>query len=90
MAVGRPVVASDVGGTRDALENGITGFVVPPRDPGALAEKVLWLLEHPDLAQQMGREGRRRVETVFSLSRMQESFGNLYLSILSRKGLSCG
>ncbi len=86
MAVGKPVVATDVGGTREVVEDGVTGFLVPPRDPRALAEKILWLLDHPEAAEKMGLEGRRRVENFFSLSRMQESFGNLYLDLLHQKG----
>jgi L-malate glycosyltransferase len=88
MAVGKPVVATDVGGTREAVEDGVTGFLVPPRDPRALAEKILWLLEHPDAAEKMGLEGRGKVENLFGLSRMQQSFGNLYLDLLHEKRLS--
>lgn len=89
MAMRKPVVASDVGGTRDALENGVTGFLVPPRDSRALAEKILWLLDHPDVAEKMGLEGYRRLKEQFSLSRMQEEFAQLYCNLLQVKGVRC-
>jgi glycosyltransferase involved in cell wall biosynthesis len=60
MLVGRPVVASDVGGLRDVVEHGITGLRVPPGDPGALAAAVDGLLDDPGLRQRMGEAGRDR------------------------------
>jgi glycosyltransferase involved in cell wall biosynthesis len=60
MLVGRPVVASDVGGLRDVVEHGSTGFMVPPGDPGALAAALDGLLSNPALQQRMGEAGRVR------------------------------
>jgi len=60
MLVGRPVVASDVGGLRDVVEHGITGLRVPPGDPGALAAAIDGLLDDPGLRQRMGEAGRDR------------------------------
>jgi glycosyltransferase involved in cell wall biosynthesis len=59
MLVGRPVVASDVGGLRDVVDRGITGLMVPPGDPGALAEALDRLLDDPEMRQRMGTIGRR-------------------------------
>jgi glycosyltransferase involved in cell wall biosynthesis len=60
MLVGRPVVASDVGGLRDVVQHGSTGLMVPPGDPGALAGALDSLLEDPALRQRMGEAGRTR------------------------------
>ncbi|MGH2604541.1 MAG: glycosyltransferase, partial [Dehalococcoidia bacterium] len=60
MSCGIPVVATDVGAVREVVEDGVTGFVVPPLDPAAIARATLRLLQDPDLRRRMGEEGRRR------------------------------
>jgi glycosyltransferase involved in cell wall biosynthesis len=60
MLVGKPVVASDVGGLRDVVQHGVTGLMVPPSDPGALAAAIDRLLDDPGLRQRMGEAGRVR------------------------------
>lgn len=59
MLVGRPVVASNVGGLADLVQDGVTGLRVPPRDPGALAMALDHLLDDPALQARMGAEGRK-------------------------------
>jgi glycosyltransferase involved in cell wall biosynthesis len=59
MLAGRPVVASDVGGLRDLIRPGVTGLVVPPGDPSALAAALDRLLDDPDARRRMGEAGRR-------------------------------
>lgn len=61
MACETAVICSRVGGMPEIVEDAVTGFVVPPNDPIALREKIRWLLDNPDRAREMGREGRRRV-----------------------------
>jgi len=70
MSVGKPVVATDVVGSRDAVVHGETGLLVPPQDPSALAEAVLRLIRSPDEARRMGRAGRDLVARRFTLKRM--------------------
>lgn len=60
MLVGRPVIASDIGGLRELVEPGVTGLRVPPADPGALAMAIDSLLDDQGRAERMGRAGRRR------------------------------
>ena len=71
MAHGVPVVATDVGGTRTLLETG-AGIVVPPRDPGALAEALAAMLRDADRRRAAGAEGRRIVEARYSVERMRD------------------
>ena len=63
---GLPVIVGDSGGAPETVRDGVTGFVVPSRDHQQLAERLSWLLDNPQLAQQMGACGRRRVGAHFS------------------------
>lgn len=69
MACARPVVSTDVGGVSEMVAHGITGYLVPPRDPRQFAARLTHLLSSPALAHQMGLAGRRRIETDFTLDR---------------------
>ncbi len=62
MAAGTPIVASDIGGFADVLEDGVEGYLVPPRDPDALASAMDHLLSDSALREQMGRAGTVRAE----------------------------
>ena len=76
-AAGVPVVATPVGGIRETVEDGVTGFLVPPTDSAALAERIVFCLEHPDEARRVAAEARRRVGR-FSRERMVEETLALY------------
>lgn len=65
MSVGTPVVASAVGGIPEIIRDGVDGFLVPPDDPEALAEKIKLLYSDPALREQMGRNARQRFLDVF-------------------------
>ena len=85
MAAGKPVVATSVHGSRELVVDSETGFLVPPRDPQAVAEKVITLLRDPGLAAKMGKSGRRRVEERFSVQAMVQKTEALYQSLLDAK-----
>ena len=61
MACGTPVIVTRVASLPEIVEDGVTGFVVPPNDPGAIREKVLWVRANPDAALEMGRRARAAV-----------------------------
>jgi phosphatidylinositol alpha-mannosyltransferase len=63
MASGRPVVASDIPGYREVVDDGVEGILVPPRDPEALAAALVRVLRDPGLAERLGRAGRSRART---------------------------
>ena len=86
MAAGRPVVATRVGGNAEVVEDGVTGFLVPPRDPARLAEAMLTLLDDPARASAMGVAGRARVETHYAVGPMVGRLEDLYRQELARKG----
>jgi glycosyltransferase involved in cell wall biosynthesis len=70
MAFSRPVVATAAGGIPEAVEDGVTGRVVPVRDHAALADALVDLIESPERARSMGAAGRRRFEERFTAERM--------------------
>ena len=63
---GKPVVATAVGGLVEQVEEGVTGFLVPPRDPRLLAERIVQLLGNEPLRRYLGRNGRRKLMTEWS------------------------
>jgi glycosyltransferase involved in cell wall biosynthesis len=66
MASGTPVIGSNVGGIPEMVQDGVTGFLIPPGDETVLAEKIRWVLENPDKTREMGRYARAFAERFFS------------------------
>jgi glycosyltransferase involved in cell wall biosynthesis len=83
MAAGLPVVASSVGGLPELIEDGRTGYVVPPGDPATLAARLRHLVLHADLREAMGAAGRARVRQHFSPQRMAAEIAAVYDRLLS-------
>lgn len=82
MAAGLPVVATEVGGLPEIVENGKTGWLVPPKDPAALADRLRALLLNPQERRAMGAAGRTRVLEHFSARQMVTRISDLYDSLL--------
>jgi glycosyltransferase involved in cell wall biosynthesis len=82
-ASGRPVVTSNVPGCRDSIQNGVTGLLVPPRDPIALADALEYLLTNPDIIKSMGSEARKRAERLFDSKDIVDQHMWLYRSLLA-------
>lgn len=78
MAMGKPVLATRVGGLPEIINDGENGFLVPPGDPGALAERLLFLLMQPKEAARLARAGRNTVEEKFSAELMAAKTAQLY------------
>ncbi len=85
MAAGCPLVVTDVGGNRELIESGVTGYLVPPRDAEGIARHVLELLRDPDLRRRMGEAGRARVRSRFTAERMVDDTVTFYLSVLKTR-----
>ncbi|MCS6873987.1 MAG: glycosyltransferase [Pyrinomonadaceae bacterium] len=82
MAARKPVVATDVGGVREAVIDGVTGLIVKPDDDEALANCLKFLLQNNEQAQRLAIAGRKLVEEKFSLETQIEKFLELYRKIL--------
>jgi glycosyltransferase involved in cell wall biosynthesis len=84
MAASRPVVATDVGGTPEFINNGVNGFLVPPRNPTALAEATRRLLEDPIMAATMATCGRDTARRLFDTGRHVGAISAVYDRVLER------
>jgi len=85
MAMGIPIVATDVDGTPEAVIHNVNGFITKPRDTKAMAERIIYLLDHPQEAKMMGKQGKKMVSE-FDIRRMVREQEDLYLKLLRKKG----
>jgi glycosyltransferase involved in cell wall biosynthesis len=81
MACGTPVVGADVGGIKYSVRDGQTGFLVPPKDPAALADRLAQLARDPDLLRRMGRRARLRALANFTWARVAEQVAGVYAEV---------
>jgi glycosyltransferase involved in cell wall biosynthesis len=82
MAMGRAIIATDVGGATEMIENGISGVLLPPGDPVALAEAICDLIEHPETRASLGRSAAEVVRTRFTADRFYDGLSDLYQSLI--------
>lgn len=82
-AAGLPLVTTDVPGCREVVDPNITGFLVPPKDPKALANALAILIKDKPLRSRMGDESRKRIDRLFSQKIINETFLELFKKILS-------
>ena len=88
MAAGRPTVCTDVSGAREAILDGVTGFIVPIGDALAVADRILELGADPRMARDMGLAARHRVEGHFSLAQQTASISALYERLCRGKNVA--
>ena len=82
MALGKPIVASNIGGIMDLVKNGENGILVPPRDFDALENAILQLIKNKNLAETLGENGKTKVYPEFDASVMVKEIDDLYESLL--------
>lgn len=83
MAAGLPMIVTRVGGNPEAVVDGETGLVVPPRDPASLGEAIAWLAANPEAAARMGAAGAERVRREFTIEACVEHYDTLYRGLLA-------
>jgi len=81
MRYGAPIIASDVGGVREWLEDGVTGVAVPPNDVQALTETITRMIDDPGRASALGEAGRKRCLECFMPDRHLDSLLALFQSL---------
>ncbi len=84
---GKPIIATDIDGSREIIRDGETGLLVPPADPAALAEAVARLLGDEALARRLAERARNEIPAAFSLERMVAETERLYLDLAAANGL---
>lgn len=84
-AHGVPVVCSDAGGLGENVQDGVTGFVVPRRDPGALADRLSLLARDPELRSRIGAAGPKRVTSQFAFDDHVDAWVSFYDDALARR-----
>jgi colanic acid/amylovoran biosynthesis glycosyltransferase len=77
-ASGLPVIATTIGGIPESIRDGVSGCLVPPRDPKALAAALTWMIEHPETTASMGQAGRRHVEQNYDSEKLHDRLVSVY------------
>ena len=90
MGLGKPVVATDVGGVKELVRHGINGYLVPPQSSEELAKAVLNLLQNREKMRKMGRRARHILQEEFAEGKMIEKTMAVYEDVLRRRGITCG
>jgi L-malate glycosyltransferase len=85
MSAGVPVVATAVGGTTELIDDGETGFLVPPANVEALARQILFVLGNQEQCQVVAQRGREFIRSQFSLQRMVEAVETLYEEMMTKR-----
>ena len=86
MACGSPIIATENSGGPDCIEEGKTGFVVPPRDVDALAEKLVWFAENREAAREMQAPAIARAQAMSGIDRYGNDMIAVYENLLARPG----
>ena len=84
-ATGLPAIATSVGSIPDTVPDGVSGFLVPPRNAEALAEKMEYLAGHPELRERMGFNGRQVVEQMHDIDKLNRRLAEMYEKLLDAK-----
>lgn len=85
MAMKKPVVASDIAGIPEIVEDGVVGYLVPPKDPASLANRISKIIQNPRLAEAMGENGFKKIVSSFSIESKMDELERLYNSLLERR-----
>jgi glycosyltransferase involved in cell wall biosynthesis len=84
MAMGKPLIGTDVGGVGELIKDGVNGFLIRPEDPSGLANAIIRMLQDKEKAKTMGKQGMEMVRKHFTSSRMCREMYDLYSSLLER------
>lgn len=85
MAMGLPVIGTFHGGIPELVKDGISGFLVPERDADAIAEKLNYFIEHPEIWERMGKAGRAYVEANYDTNKLNDELVEIYRQVLANQ-----
>ncbi|MDJ0742765.1 MAG: glycosyltransferase [Xenococcaceae cyanobacterium MO_167.B27] len=83
MAMGLPVISTYHGGIPELVEDGVSGFLVPERDSNAIADKISYLIEHPECWGEMGQAGRSCVEAKYDMNKLNDELVKVYEQLMN-------
>ncbi|MBT5570938.1 MAG: glycosyltransferase [Alphaproteobacteria bacterium] len=85
MAAGVPTIATEVGGTGEIIDHKVTGMLVPPRNPGVLAQSILELVQDTARRETMGKAARAEIESTYGLDICARAYDDLYQHVMTPK-----
>jgi len=85
MAAGLPIITTDQGAITESVKDGVNGFIIEKRNPHQIVEKIMFLIDHPDIRKKMGEESRRLYLENFTEEKMVERLSYAFRSVLSRR-----
>jgi len=88
MACAKPVIATNVGGIPEIVQDKKTGFLINPEDPENLSKKIIWMIQHEEEMKKMGLKGREYIENHFSNKIILPQIINLYQNLIQEKKLN--
>ena len=84
MATGLPVLSTWHSGIPELVKDGVSGFLVPERDVVSLSERLVYLIEHPEIWPEMGRAGRAYVETNYDINKLNDRLIAIFQNLLKK------
>jgi glycosyltransferase involved in cell wall biosynthesis len=85
MASGKPVIGTAVGGILEIIEDGVNGYLVEPRNPQQIADRIIYLIKNEALRNRMGDRGKQMVKDRFDIRDMVKAVENIYISVINSK-----
>ncbi len=85
--MGLPVVANAVDGVKEIVRDGVTGYLIEPRDIKALAKRTVQLLKNPCVAKEMGIKGKQNIDTQYDINFMVRQQEKLYVELMDKHGI---
>lgn len=83
MATGVPVVTTNHSGIPELVENGVSGFVVPEKDVDALADRIIYLINHPEDCERVSCEGRKKIVSDFDIDKLNDQLIKYYMLLVN-------
>ena len=84
MAFAKPVIATDGGGTREIIDDDLTGYLIKPKLPRLLEDKIIYIINNPNEAREMGLKGQQKIKEHFSIEAMCSAFIKIYENLISK------